>query len=66
LTVLEAAVGAALTTAAQVQTPQTKAKTNSNGRSIPLMGANSTASGAELQVFFPLLSDDCARFIDFQ
>jgi hypothetical protein len=63
-TVLGGLADAATAPAAQARTPQTKTKNDSNGRKFPLMGTNSTASGARLQVFFPLLSDGCNRFID--
>ncbi|HVU81619.1 MAG TPA: hypothetical protein VHD89_06400 [Rhodanobacteraceae bacterium] len=64
LTVLDALEDAAATAAAQASIPQAKTKNDSNGRKFPLMGTNSTASRARLQVFFPLLSDGCSGFIE--
>ncbi|MDE2496240.1 MAG: hypothetical protein KGK35_00295 [Xanthomonadaceae bacterium] len=63
-TVLEAFADAASAPAAQASAPQANKKNDSSGRALPLMGTNSTASRAGLQVFFPLLSDGCSRFIE--
>jgi len=62
LTVLVA--DAAEAAAAHASAPQITAKTDSNGRIVPLMVPNSTARRSELQALFPLLSVGCNDFIE--